>query len=84
MRVVAMAILTGAVLGSTAPAQAQTYDPTYPVCMHVFGRVGYFDCTFTSLPQCNATASGRSASCLINPYYIGRDPTWTVHRRHRR
>jgi hypothetical protein len=84
MRVLTMAILTAAAVAATAPAQAQTYDPDYPVCMQVFGRISYFDCRFTSLPQCNATASGRSAECLINPYYGNprARPAVQRHRRH--
>jgi len=59
--------------------QAQTYDPRYPVCMHVYGGfIGggeYFDCSFTSIPQCNTSASGRSAMCMINPYFgLGAPP----------
>jgi len=52
-------------------AQAQNYDPGYPVCMHVYGDLegDRIDCVFTSLPQCQASASGRPATCLINPYY---------------
>jgi hypothetical protein len=55
-----------------APASAQTYDPNYPVCMHVYGELEgeRMDCIFTSLAQCAASASGRSATCLINPYYM--------------
>lgn len=51
--------------------QAQTYDPSYPVCMHVYGELEgeRMDCIFTSLAQCAATASGRPATCLINPYF---------------
>jgi hypothetical protein len=55
-----------------SPTSAQTYDPRYPVCMHVYGdRLGdRIDCIFTSLDQCAATASGLPATCLINPYYV--------------
>ncbi|MGH6703634.1 MAG: DUF3551 domain-containing protein [Bradyrhizobium sp.] len=57
-------------LGTTA-ARAQMYDPNYPVCMHVFGALEgeRMDCIFTSLAQCAATASGRPATCLINPFF---------------
>ena len=84
MRVLTMAILTAAAVATTAAAHAQTYDPDYPVCMQVFGRINYFDCRYTSLSQCNATASGRSAECLINPYYVDRrsNPAVQGHRRH--
>jgi hypothetical protein len=84
MRVLTMAILTAAAVAATAPAQAQTYDPDYPVCMQVFGRISYFDCRFTSLPQCNATASGRSAECLINPYYVNPRARPAIQRHRRR
>jgi hypothetical protein len=55
-------------------AQAQMYDPDYPVCMHVYGELEgeRMDCIFTSLAQCAATASGRPATCLINPYFAQR------------
>jgi hypothetical protein len=29
----------------------------------------YYECRYTSLPQCNASASGRAAQCVINPYF---------------
>jgi hypothetical protein len=54
------------------PAQAQTYDPRYPVCMTVYRAFGgeWIDCSYTSLPQCRASASGRSATCSVNPYFV--------------
>ena len=67
MRFLALAIL--AIAAASAPAQAQTYDPNYPVCLHVMGRISYYECAYYTLPQCNASASGRSAQCTINPYF---------------
>lgn len=57
-----------------APSHAQTFDPRYPVCMHVYsgangGGGEWYDCSFSSIPQCRATASGRAAVCDLNPYY---------------
>ena len=66
MRILALAILA---IAASAPAQAQTYDPNYPVCLHVMGRTSYYECSYNTLPQCDASASGRSAQCVINPYY---------------
>ena len=82
MRILALAILAiGSI--SMGPAAAQTYDPGYPVCLHVYGPISYYDCTYTTLPQCNASASGRSAQCVINPYFAGTlGPAG--YRRHRR
>ncbi len=66
-------------VGIAGPAAAQMYDPNYPVCLEVYGgrlTPEYIDCSFTSLPQCQATASGRSATCSVNPFYKGpRKPT---------
>jgi hypothetical protein len=66
------------------PAAAQRYDPAYPVCLHVYGReANYYECSYTSLPQCNASASGRCAECEVNPYFAGAGEP-AGHRRHRR
>ncbi|MFB9264987.1 DUF3551 domain-containing protein [Bradyrhizobium erythrophlei] len=74
-------------VATAGPAAAQTYDPNYPVCMQVFGgrfTADYIDCSFTSIPQCQATASGRPATCSINPFYAGpsRPPKRRAYRRH--
>ena len=71
MRIPALAILTIATVLTAAPVRAQTYDPAYPVCLHVYQPWGahYYECRYTSLPQCNASASGRPAQCVINPYF---------------
>jgi hypothetical protein len=66
------AILALAMALIATSVQAQMYDPNYPVCMHVYGQEEgeRMDCIFTSLAQCAATASGRAATCLINPYFV--------------
>ena len=73
MRILALVILAVGAASVAAPALAQTYDPNYPVCMQVVVVHGgaWIDCSFTSLPQCSASASGRAAMCLINPYFAG-------------
>ena len=85
MRIPALAILTVATILTAAPARAQTYDPAYPVCLHVYqwGGSRYYECRYTSLPQCNASASGRPAQCVINPYFAGAQVP-ADYRRHRR
>jgi hypothetical protein len=42
----------------------------FPYCIKGcdFGA-GAGDCSFSSLAQCQATASGRDASCAANPYF---------------
>lgn len=83
MRELAVAIL---VIGTVAmePAVAQRYDPAYPVCLHVYALgANYYECRYTSLPQCNAAASGRAALCEINPYFAGAEEP-EGYSRHRR
>ena len=85
MRIPALAILAFAAASAAAPAQAQTYDPNYPVCLHVYGRINYYECSYTSLPQCNMSASGRPAQCEINPYYAhaSQEPSARRSKRYR-
>jgi hypothetical protein len=60
---------------AAAPAQAQTYDPNYPICLQTFGRNGNsIACGYTSMVQCKMSASGRAAQCVINPYFAGVNP----------
>jgi len=74
MRVLVCTILTIATVMVAAPARAQTYDPSYPVCLQTYAiGGGYIDCSFTSLAQCAASASGRAAQCLNNPYFAHGD-----------
>jgi hypothetical protein len=64
-------VAIGLVLAAT-PGRAQTYDPAYPVCLQTWTTGGgSIDCSFTSMPQCAASASGRSAQCLTNPFFAG-------------
>ena len=82
MRVLAWSALALTLL--LVPAHAQTYDPRYPVCMKLYaGSMDggeWIDCSYTSLPQCRATASGRPAMCELNPYFT--PPPRRPYRRH--
>ena len=83
MRIPALAILATATVLTAVPARAQTYDSAYPVCLQVWGPANYYECQYTSLAQCNMSASGRAAQCMINPYFAGAQVP-TDYRRHRR
>jgi hypothetical protein len=65
-----------------ARLRAQTYDPDYPVCAHIYGRISYFDCRYASLKQCRSRAVSRSVSCVVNPYFAQKQPA--APRRSRR
>jgi len=72
---------------AVTPARAQTYAPGFPICLRVYGPINYVDCTYTTLPECNAAASGRPAQCLVNPYpnpYFARAGSVERSARHRR
>jgi hypothetical protein len=80
MRILALAILAIGTV-SIGPAAAQTYDPDYPVCLR---WAHYYECHYTSLAQCNASASGRAAQCMINPYFASAQvPAGRAYRRYR-
>ena len=64
-------ILAGAAIVLVTPVTAQRYDPAYPACLQRWGQAGAttIDCSYSSLDQCRATASGLSATCYANPYW---------------
>ncbi len=86
MRIPVLAILAIVTASAAGPARAQTYDPDYPVCLHVYGPASYYECRYSSLAQCGGSASGRSAQCVINPYFANAwvEPSGRHDRRHRR
>jgi Protein of unknown function (DUF3551) len=93
MRISMLAIIALGMVAAAPSARAQTYDPNYPVCLHVYGPVNYYECRYTSLPQCALSASGRAAQCMVNPYvanaypYVANayvDPSPRRHKRYHR
>jgi hypothetical protein len=69
-RALSLVIPAIGLVSAVGPARAQTYDPNYPVCLQVYDiGGGYIDCSYMSLPQCNASASGHPAQCITNPYF---------------
>jgi hypothetical protein len=85
MRIPASMILAIGMICASAPARAQTYDPDFPVCMHVnsWGN-DYEDCRYYTMEQCQASASGRSATCNYNPFPGPKALQAQPVRRHRR
>ncbi|MFL6814443.1 MAG: DUF3551 domain-containing protein [Bradyrhizobium sp.] len=84
MRCLALAVLASAAMSLPGPSAAQTYAPGYPVCLHVYGPVSYYECRYNSLAQCNVSASGRAAQCVVNPYAASaEEPVARPTRRYR-
>ncbi|MDI1265394.1 MAG: DUF3551 domain-containing protein [bacterium] len=71
LKVAGMTLAIG-MMAAAAPARAQTYDPRYPVCIQTYGiDGGIIECSFSTLAQCAASASGRAAQCINNPFFAG-------------
>jgi hypothetical protein len=83
MRILAVGALAIGTLLMSGAAHAQTYVPDYPVCLKVYGPATYYECRYMSLAQCNASASGRSAQCFVNPYVASIEGSPARYRRHR-
>ena len=62
-----LGLLAISAISAAAPTPAQAgYD--YPVCLRVYGPATYNECSYTSMAQCKATASGRAAECYPNAF----------------
>jgi Protein of unknown function (DUF3551) len=84
MRAMAGAILVIGTMVAVSPALAQTYDPSYPICLQTYALGGgKIECGYTSMAQCRLSASGRAAQCLTNPYSVDarQKSLGRVHRR---
>jgi hypothetical protein len=84
MRILVLAMLTIATVSAAGPARAQKYNPAFPFCMSVvkWGGSNYEDCSFVTIEQCRASASGLGYTCDANPYFVGGSPG-RYDRRHR-
>jgi hypothetical protein len=65
--ILALLIASGVAALGTAPSEA--VGTRYPFCIQGDEQPGLSNCTFTSYEQCQATASGRDATCAANPYF---------------
>jgi hypothetical protein len=57
-----------AICAASAATPATARDLAYCIKGCDFGA-GAGDCSFSSLAQCQASASGRDATCAANPYF---------------
>jgi hypothetical protein len=70
MRVMALLVAASAAIWVAQPVRAQTYDPSYPVCMQTYGPFSGINYRYTSMAACQFLARGRAAQCLVNPYFV--------------
>lgn len=68
MRATVWTLVLGSMAATIGVLPAMARD--YPYCIRGcdFGG-GLGNCSFSSYEQCQATASGREASCAANPYF---------------
>jgi hypothetical protein len=70
MRIILTALLAVGGFGMAVPGSAQTALSQYPFCMQGDDNPGWSGCSFNSLQECQAAASGTLAECLSNPWYV--------------
>ena len=68
MRRAWLALMVGFAVSAAVGTPASARDFPYCIKGCDFGA-GAGDCSFVSLAQCQATASGRDAYCAANPYF---------------
>jgi hypothetical protein len=74
-----MAIGAVVAIGATSAAAG-----SYPFCLKGCDFGGNGDCSFTSYAQCQASASGREATCAANPYFSANAELQPNHPRYSR
>jgi len=75
-----LALMAAIAMSAAMPASAR--DLPYCIKGCDFGA-GAGDCSFSTLAQCQATASGRDASCAANPYFNAKAEMQTDRSRQR-
>ena len=75
-----LALMAAFAVSAAMPAAAREFPYCIKGCD--FGAGGG-DCSFSSLAQCQATASGRDASCAANPYFNAKAEMQTDRSRQR-
>ncbi len=82
MRRAWLALLAGGAVSAVVAMPASARDLPYCIKGCDFGA-GAGDCSFSTLAQCQATASGRDASCAANPYFNAKAEMQTDRSRQR-
>jgi uncharacterized protein DUF3551 len=68
-KLLAFMLLAIAAIVAASPVTARDYPFCIKGCDFGSGRG---DCSFSSLSQCQATASGLAATCVQNPYFAAK------------
>ena len=68
MRTALLALMACSVAGAISASSAVARELPWCIKGCDFGG-GAGDCSFSSYQECQATASGRDATCAVNPYF---------------
>jgi len=80
MRRAWLALLAAGAVSAAVAMPASARD--FPYCIKGCDfNAGAGDCSFVSLAQCQATASGRDAYCAANPYFDAKAEVQTDRNR---
>jgi hypothetical protein len=82
MRSHILAVATSATIFATEVIPVAASE--YRYCLQGDDYAGAGDCGFTSQQQCQATASGRTAYCVANPYLANAAVLTTLAKPRRR
>jgi hypothetical protein len=77
-----LGLLAAAALALLGTAPAGAVGTRHPFCIQGETIPALSDCSYDSLEQCRATASGRILYCLQNPYYVPEGAARTDRHRH--
>ena len=83
MRRAWLALMVSIAVSAAVATPASARDFAYCIKGCDFGA-GASDCSFVSLAQCQATASGRDAYCAANPYFNAKAEMQTDRNRQSR
>ena len=72
MRTLFLVLATSATIFATGVTPVAASE--YRYCLQGDDYAGVGDCQFTSYLQSQATASGRTAYCVANPYFAAANP----------
>ena len=72
MRTLFLVLATSATIFATGVTPVAASE--YRYCLQGDDYAGAGDCGFTSYQQCQASASGRTAYCVANPYLAAANP----------
>lgn len=84
LRHIALIALAACTFAMLRAAPAEAVGSSHAFCLQGDDYPGLSACTYDTYAQCQATASGRKAYCIANPYFVGEtDDPYAYRNRNR-